>query len=79
MLWFEMVKLSDRVGFSSTEITNVLEDDTDKIAQEMLCGSIPQDMGELTEVHTQKGAEFTEGIIAGLPTIADDSSPPCMR
>jgi hypothetical protein len=76
--WFEMVKLADRLGFSSLEISSVLQNDPVKISvEEGLCPLIPPEKGRLSEVSIQKLTEVMSGFLSELERASHEISTPC--
>ena len=75
--WFKMVQLADRLGFSSPEISDVLQiDPAKKSVEEALCTLVPSETGKLSEDTIQKLAEVLRDGLANMEEVSHESSIP---
>jgi hypothetical protein len=75
-LWFKLVELAHKVGFSSSEITCVLQTNPMKIlVEEMLIKSLPQEIGVLSDNQIQNITEIIKGLTP-LTELPDENSTP---
>lgn len=78
-LWYKLVGLAQRLGFSSSQITDALQSDPlEKMVKEMLSKLVTQQMGKLSGIQMERLTEIIKGYLSQSTGVIDEASTPCV-